>query len=260
MFNDNDAYEAFMGRWSRRLAPALVEFAGVKDDEHVLDVGCGTGALTEAILAACPNARVVGIDPSPEFVVAAQRRTRGKNALIEVGQAGRIEFHDRTFDRVLSLLVFNFLPDPEIALAEQRRVARPGGTIAASVWDYGGGMRMLNAFWEEVAATNPEAGARHEKHMPLCRLGELGALWRAGGFEDVEERPLTIEQRFASFDDYWLPFRGGVGPAGAHVASLTDSDRDTLRDRIRARLLGEGEDRVFTLEARAWAVRGTVPK
>jgi SAM-dependent methyltransferase len=259
MFIDTDAYERFMGRWSRRLAPEFVAFAGVRDGEHVIDVGCGTGALAETIAATFPHARVVGIDPSEAFVAAAKQRGSGR-VHYEVGRAGRIEFVAREFDRVLSLLVFNFLNDPAACLDDMRRVTRPGGTIAAAVWDYGEGMQMLGAFWDEVAAVDPGAADRHERTMPFCRFGELGALWRAAGLADVEEHPLTIEQRFASFDDYWSPFSGGVGPAGAYVASLSEGERASLGERVRARLLGAGgADRAFTLEARAWAVRGREP-
>ncbi len=264
MFTQSDAYERFMGRWSRKLAPAFVAFVGEFGDGLVLDVGCGTGALTFALAHAQRDVRVHGIDPSAEFIEHARANLSDDLAVaervrFEIGDAHRLDFADGAVDGVLSMLVFGFLSDPSRALAEQVRVTRPAGTVAAAVWDYGEGMEMLRAFWEEVSVLDPAAGAKHERNMPLCKRGELGALWREGGLVDVEERPLTIDLSFASFDDYWMPFLGGVGPAGAHVASLDPAKRDALRERLRARLLGaSGADRAFTLAARAWAVRGRV--
>jgi SAM-dependent methyltransferase len=258
MFDSSDAYERFMGRWSRKLAPQLVDFAGVRDGDRVLEVGCGTGALTAAIADAAPGADVVAIDPSAAFVETARAHLPSERVRFEVGLAEQLAFVAGAFDRVLSMLVFNFLPEPLACLAEQRRVTRPGGTISAAVWDYGAGMEMLSAFWEEAG---PGAAERHERNMPLCRLGDLESLWRAGGLADVEERPLTIELAFADFDDFWSPFLGGVGPAGAFVRALDDAGRAGVRERLRTRLLGAGGvDRAFTLGARAWAVRGTVPR
>jgi hypothetical protein len=138
------------------------------------------------------------------------------------------------------------------------RVTRPGGTVAAAVWDYGEGMEMLRIFWDEAIALKPGDDKQDERHMPLCRKGELSALWRKHGLRDVVEEPLTIEMAFASFDDYWSPFLDKQGPAGAYVASLAPDNRDTLRQRLRHRLLGDGPDRPIVLKGRVWAVRGTV--
>jgi SAM-dependent methyltransferase len=253
------AYEPFMGRWSRRLAPAFVEFAGVQDGESILDIGSGTGAVAAAVLEARPKAHVVGLDPSADFVAAARRRAPKQGARYIVADARRLDFSDATFDRTLSLLALNFIPDPAQALAEQIRVTRPGGLIAAAVWDYGGGMQMLRAFWDAAAAADPAAAALDERHMPLCRHSQLSALWLSQEMLAVGERPITIDQPFATFDDYWQPFEGGQGPAGAYVASLAPAARETLRDRLRARILGDDGDRPFALQARAWAVKGYVP-
>ena len=152
----------------------------------------------------------------------------------------------------------NFIPDPAKALSEMVRVTRPGGTVAAAVWDYGDGMEMLRVFWDEAVALDPSIDARDERHMPLCRQGELGALWRQGGLTDVVEVPLVTETPFASFDDFWSPFLTGQGPAGAYVASLPEARRQMLRDRLRARL-APGADGLLKLRARAWAVKGVVP-
>ena len=257
MFVESDAYERFMGRWSRRLAPLLVTFASVREGDSVLDVGSGTGALTFAILEAAPSARVTGVDPSLAYVRYAQARTPGDRVRFQVGDAQALALPGATFDRTASLLVMNFIPDPAKALREMIRVTRPRGVVAAAVWDYGDGMEMLRVFWDEAVALEPGAAARHERTMPLCRRGELVALWRAGGLLHVAEEPIDIELSFTSFDDYWSPFLGGQGPAGAYVASLSAGTRAVLEARLRARL-GTRGDTPFTLRARAWAVKGVV--
>jgi SAM-dependent methyltransferase len=258
MFSASDAYERFMGRWSRALAPLFVEFAGVRDGDAVLDVGSGTGALTAALAAAAPSSRVVGIDPAATYVASAQVRHPVDRVRFEVGDAQDLRFPDGSFDRTLSLLALNFVPSPAQALGEMIRVTRPGGTVAAAVWDYGDGMQMLRAFWDEAVALTPSMDLRDERHMPVCRKAELTALWRGHGLQDVSEEALTMRMRFASFDDYWLPFLEKQGPAGQYVASLSEREREVLRLRLRRRLLGDGTDRPMVLAAGAWAVRGTV--
>lgn len=258
MFAQSHAYEPFMGRWSRRLAPLFVEFAGVQDGEAVLDVGCGTGAVAAAILEAHPTAHVTGLDPAPDYVAAARQRTR-RGARFVVGDAEAIDFADGTFDRTVSLLALNFVRDPARALAEQIRVTRPGGLIAAAVWDYREGMQMLRAFWNAAAALDPSAATRDERHSRLSGHTELSALWLSHGMLAVGERPLTIQQPFASFEDYWQPFLGGQGPAGAYVAGLSEPARTALCDRLRRLLVGPTGRGPFTLTARAWAVKGYAP-
>ena len=258
MFSAGEAYERFMGRWSRRLAPILVRFAGVRGAEEVLDVGSGTGALSAAVSAFAPSTRVIGIDPSPSFVIFARGRYPDKRLRFEVGNAEQLRFGDGTFNRALSLLALNFVPHPARAVAEMIRVTAPGGALAAAVWDYAQGMEMLRAFWDETVALRPDSEPRDERHMPLCRCGELSALWRAHGLCDVVDEALVIETRFSSFDDYWLPFLARQGPAGAYVASLTPDEREQLRLRLRQRLSGGRQDGPIVLAARAWAVRGTV--
>jgi SAM-dependent methyltransferase len=259
LFSEAQSYERFMGRWSRLLAPALVNFAGVRDGDAVLDIGAGTGALTSAVAQAAPTSRIVGLDPAAPYVALAKSRHPGDLIRFEVGDAQQMTFPDASFDRTLSLLVVNFIPDPAKALTEMRRVTRRGGTVAAAVWDYGDGMQMLRAFWDEAVALNPAGASKDERNMPLCRPGELGAFWRKQGFEQVAEEGLTIETRFTGFDDYWNPFLEKQGPAGAYAAALPLAVREQLRARLRRRLLGDGPDRPIVLSARAWAVRGVVP-
>ena len=258
MFSTGHAYDRFMGRWSRTLAPRFVRFAAVRDGEAVLDVGSGTGALAAAVAALAPSTTITGIDPAASYVEIASA-LHGGRARFEVGDAQRLRFVDGCFDRTLSLLALNFVPDPARALDEMVRVTRCGGTVAAAVWDYGNDMEMLRVFWDEAIALTPAADRRDERYMPLCRPGELGALWRKHRLEETREEALTIQTRFCSFEGYWSPFLEGQGPAGAYVAALAPGRRDELRLRLRRRLIGEGADRPIVLRARAWAVRGLVP-
>ena len=257
-FAESAAYERFMGRWSRQVAPLLVQFAEVRDGQAVLDIGSGTGALALAVARAAPTAPITGVDPSASYVSYAQQNAPSERVRFVVGDAQALQMSDASFDRVLSLFVMNFIPDRAKALREMIRVTRPDGVVAAAVWDYGDGMQMLRVFWDEAVALDPAVAPRDERNMPLCKPGELAALWREHGLGQVEEQPLTIRMSFSSFEDYWEPFLGGQGPAGAYVASLSETRRDALRTRIRQRLVGNNPDRPFALDARAWAVKGLV--
>lgn len=253
MFSEADGYEQFMGRWSRRLAPKFVEFAQVGRDDLVLDVGSGTGALSLAV-SAIASARVTGVERSAAYVRYAQEHAENERVRFEVGDATALPFSDNTFERTLSMLVLNFVPEPAVALDQMIRVTRPGGVVAAAVWDYGDGMEMLRAFWDEAVALEPGAASRDERHMPLCTREALAELWRDHKLRDVDDQPLTIDMALSSFDDYWQPFLNGQGPAGVYVASLDESARDALQYRLRDRFGNSG----FVLQARAWAVRGVV--
>jgi SAM-dependent methyltransferase len=258
MFSAGDAYERFMGRWSRDLAPLLVRFAGVDDGDVVLDVGSGTGALAAAVAAAAPSSRVVGVDRAPAYVAFAKARHASPRVRFEVADARNLPFAQASFDRTLSLLNLNFVPEPGKAVDEMTRVTRRGGTVAAAVWDYGDGMQMLRVFWDEAVALKADIDRDDERRMPLCRSGELAALWRRHGLQDVAEEALTIRTAFSGFDDYWAPLLERQGPAGACVATLNDDEREQLRRRLQLRLSGQRPDNPIELTARAWAVRGTV--
>jgi SAM-dependent methyltransferase len=261
MFGDAEAYERFMGRWSRLVAPPLVDFADLPEQGRVLDVGSGTGSLAFAILERKRNAHVLGIDPSREYVAyAVSRNPFPDRAGFEVGDAQKLRHPDASFDAAVSLLVFNFIPDPRKALLELRRVTRPGGGISAAVWDYGAGMRMLRTFWDAAVHIDSAAGKLDEKHMPLCRAGELATLWRDGGLENVREQPIEITMRFESFADYWDAFLLGQGPAGSYVRRLDREKSQALRSEVKRRLSLSTESEPFVLPARVWAVRGASPK
>jgi SAM-dependent methyltransferase len=259
MFSKSDAYEKTMGRWSDLLAPLFLDFAGVSDGERVLDVGCGTGALCWAVLDAARTSEVVGIDPSESFTEHARERCGDPRAAFDVGDAQELPYPDASFEKSLSMFVFQFIPEGEKAASEMRRVTRPGGTVAACTWDAGGGMELTGTFWDEVGKLDPAARRRREENRRLFLEGEFTGLWNAAGLENVEETTLEIQCELASFDDYWLLFLQGATPMGAYVESATPEGRDALREALRKRFLPDGEDGPFTLGARAWAVRGRVP-
>jgi SAM-dependent methyltransferase len=242
-----DDYDRFVGRYSPRLAEALCAKAGVAAGQRALDVGCGTGALVERLAALLGPENVAAVEPSGSFAAAAQARVPG--ARIVVGSAEELPFPADEFDATLSQLVVNFLDDAERGLAEMARVTRPGGVVAGCVWDYGGGMTMLRAFWD---AAGPGA-ADEAATMRYATPAELGALWETA-VSDVEVSPVVVEASYADFDDLWAPFPTGVGPAGAYTASLDDDARAALREAY-ARRLGSPAG-PFTLSARAWCAVG----
>lgn len=255
MFTDAEAYDGFMGGWSAALADPFLDAAGLGRPSVVLDVGSGTGNLAFAVARRWPLSRVVGIEPSAGFVEAATARSPDASRVrFEQAGADDVPLGADAVDAALSLLVLNFVPDPERAVAEMSRVTRPGGVVAAAVWDYGGGMRPLRLFWDAVVHHDPSAAARDEATMPLVREGELVGLWSAAGLRGIRSGAVEVARRYELFEDYWAPFLLGTGPAGAHVASLPERDREALREDLAARV-GTAP---FDLTARAWWVRGLV--
>ena len=250
------AYEPYVGRWSRLVAREILTWLGVPPRATWLDVGCGTGALAETVVAMASAGRVLAVDASAAYVAYARASIADPRASFAVADARALPCATGCVDAVASGLVLNFVPGPELAVAEMTRVARPGGAVAAYVWDYAEGMQMMRLFWDAAVAEDPAAGALDEgRRFPLCHPDALTALWRRAGLREVACRPLQVPTSFASFDEYWAPFLGGQGPAPSYVTSLTDEGRSRLRERVRT-LLPTAPDGTIALTARAWAVRG----
>jgi SAM-dependent methyltransferase len=246
------AYDRFMGRYSETLARRTVELLGLAAGERALDVGCGPGALTAALASVVGAEHVAAVDPSPGFASSCASRIPGAD--VRVAGAEALPFADGEFDLVVAQLVLHFVADSPAAVRELRRVTRPGGRVAASVWDLDGGMTMLRTFWDAAVALDPSAP--DERELPQVREGELAALWRSGGLSDVEDGVLRVEAAYDGFDDFWQGFLGGVGPAGAYLVSLDEERRARLSDDVRRRL-GDPTG-PFTLPAAAWYAVGRV--
>jgi SAM-dependent methyltransferase len=246
-------YEQYMGRWSRQLAQKFVAWLAPPRDAQWLEIGCGTGALTAAILAQGAPQSIVAIDPSADFVAYARAAIDDARARFELGDAQNLPASAASIDVVTSGLVLNFIPDKLAALAEMQRVLRPGGLLAFYVWDYpGGGVGFIDAFWKAAADIDPRAAALDEaKRFPFCSRDGLAALCREAGLDSPIVEPLEIETRFPDFEAFWQPFTLGAGPAPGYCVSLPDDQRETLRTRL-AEVLGEGP---IVLTARAWAVK-----
>lgn len=245
-----DAYDAFMGRWSRRLAAPFADFAGVSSGMRVLDVGCGTGALTEELLARLPRRAVMAVDPSTSFVTGLQARL--PDLAVMVAGAEGLPFGDRTFDASLALLVVHFMADPVAGLAEMARVTRRGGVVAASVWDYAGDRGPLGVFWEAAGSIWPDTAG--ESRLAGAREGHLAELLAGAGLHHVTAAALPVTVEHATFEEWWGPFTRGAGPAGAYVAGLAPDDRERLRLECRRRL----PTTPIVVTAAAWTARGMV--
>jgi SAM-dependent methyltransferase len=253
------AYEPYIGRWSRRIARDFVPSLAVPGDSTWLDVGCGTGALSEAILARGFPHRLRGIDPSPDFIAFTRRALPDPRATFDIGDAQALPVDDAACDAAVSGLALNFVPDPQRAARELRRVTRPGGTVAAYVWDYAGEMQLIRRFWDAAIALDPAAAPLDEaRRFPLCAPAPLTALFASAGLASIEVGALEIPTVFADFADYWTPFLGGQGPAPGYCAALSDAARTALRDHLRATLPAR-PDGTIHLIARAWCIRATVP-
>jgi SAM-dependent methyltransferase len=246
-----EAYDAFMGAWSEPLSAQLIDFAGVRAGDRVLDVGCGPGSLTAELVRRLGADSVAAVDPSAPFVAAAAARNPGVD--VRQASAEALTYADRSFDAALAQLVVHFMADPVAGLREMGRVTRPGGIVAANVWDFGGERGPLGPFWE--AARELDADVTDESKLAGARRGHLVELLRTAGLGEIEETELRVKRAFEGFDDWWVPFTRAVGPAGTLVASLDPNRRTELRERCRALLPGGS----FVLTAVAWAARGVVP-
>ena len=246
-----DAYSRFMGRYSSPLAEQFVELLGVHPGQQALDVGCGAGALTEKLVARLGDSEVFAVDPSASFVAMMQERFPA--VYIRKAAAEDLPYPDATFDLALAQLVVHFMRDPVAGLAEMARVTRPGGVVAASVWDHAGGGSPLTTFWLAVLELDPTA--RDESGLAGAAAGGLALLFDRAGMSDATATVLSASVVHPSFEDWWEPYTLGVGPAGDYVARLSPAGREALRDRCRALL----PPAPFTLGATAWTVWWSKP-
>ena len=251
-----DLYEDYMGRWSRRVAREFIEWLALPAGGQWLDVGCGTGALSQTILQLAEPAHTKGIDRSEGFVKFANEHVGDNRVQFEVGDAEALTDDAEAFDTVVSGLVLNFIPHPERALAEMKRVTRAGGVVAVYVWDYAEGMQFIRHFFDAAIALDPKAVEHDEgPRFPICHPDALHRLFESIGLHVVEVRPIEIATVFRDLDDYWSPFLAGVGPAPSYAMSLSEENRSALRERIRAGLPFASNGSI-PLVARAWAARG----
>ncbi len=252
-----EAYDGYIGRWSRKVAVEFIRWLDLPPGHHWLDVGSGTGALAATIIAMAEPADVLGVDPSDGFLATA--RANNPAATFRVGDARELPVDDRSADVVVSGLTLNFVPEPDRAMAEFLRVARTGATVAAYVWDYAEGMALLRYLWDAAIDLDPDAADLDEgPRFPLCQPEGLRRLWTDHALVELSGEAIVVPTPFKDFDDYWTPFLGGQGPAGAYVISLDEDHRTRLQELLRSRL-PIASDGSIALTARAWAVRGVAP-
>jgi SAM-dependent methyltransferase len=254
-----DRYEAYMGRWSRQLAPRFLDWLGAADGLDWLDVGCGTGALSATILARCNPASLISVDSSEGFVAAARATVPDARVDFRVGDAQALAIDTRSRDVIVSALVLNFIADKHRALVEMKRIARSGGMIGFYVWDYPcGGVEFMRAFWDVATALDPAArDLAEDRRFPFCTPDGLVDLTRDAGLVRVECAPIEIPTHFRDFEDYWSPFTLGAGPAPGYCTSLSPVTRQRLKENLRDSLPRE-KDGSIALRAKAWAVRAIV--
>lgn len=251
-----EAYEGYVGRWSRLVAREFLKWLAVPTGEQWLDVGCGTGVLSQTILEWAKPAKIKGVDRSEGFITFAKQHVQDERVEFEIGDAEALKPDPGTFDATVSGLVLNFVPHPERAVAEMTRVTRPNGVVAAYVWDYAGRMQLIRYFFDAAVALDPNAAELDEgSRFPICQPDTLGRLFESAELQNVEVRPIEVPTVFRDFDDYWTPFLGGQGPAPSYAMSLSEEHRAALRERIRARL-PFNSDGSISMVARAWAARG----
>jgi SAM-dependent methyltransferase len=256
-WSSGGAYEAYVGRWSRFVAREFLSWLAVPSGRRWLDVGCGTGALTQTILSVAEPSAVTGVDPSEGFIAYARAETPDARARFLIGDARALPIDSDVFDAAVSGLALNFVPDPARAVAEMARATRPAGTVAVYVWDYAGKMQFMRYFWDAAVALDPQARDLDEgPRFPVCHPEALERLFAAANLRDVVIRAIDIPTFFRDFDDYWSPFLGGQGSAPSYAMSLDEERRVVLRERLRASV-PIAPDGSIPLVARAWAARGS---
>ena len=256
VWQSGESYERYIGRWSRHVARKFVSELSIAAGSAWLDVGCGSGALTAAILALTKPERVIAFDRSTEFVAHSRQFLSDGRAMFVVGDAVRLPFADARADAVVSALVLNFISQPELALREMLRCVRSGGVVATYLWDYHEGMQAIRLFWDAAIALNPRAVELDEaKRFPLCQPAALEQLFVSAGLAEVDISAIAIPTSFRDFEDLWSPFLGGQGPAPTYTMSLAEQERIKLRERFR-QMAPISADGSIHLSARAWVARG----
>jgi SAM-dependent methyltransferase len=251
-----DSYEPYVGRWSRLVAQEFIRRLKAPEASQWLDVGSGTGALTQTILNMANPKRVKGIDRSEDYVEFTQKRVNDPRAEFEVGNAQALPVESKSFDAAVSGLVLNFVPEPKQMIAEMTRAVNNGGVVALYIWDYAGKMQMMRHFWNAAAALDPAARDLDEgRRFPISNPNSLHDLFENAGLAQVQVRPIDILADSKDFDDFWAPFLGGQGPAAGYVMSLSEERRARLRERIY-NSLPFALDGTIPLIMRAWAVKG----
>jgi len=256
-WTDGDAYEMYVGRWSRQTGQKFLSWLDAPKGKRWLDIGCGTGALTSQILQNFDPKSVIGVEPSEGFLNTARQDIRDERVRFQQGSGETIPIDDGAVDYAVSGLVLNFIPDKKQALTELMRSVDKGGTIAAYVWDYAGHVQFMRYFWDAAIALNPDAREKDEGvRFPICRPKALKQLFVEAGLIDVSVEPIDIATPFKDFEDYWSPFLSGIAPAPGYCVSLGDEDRERLKKWLSEKLPTD-PDGMILLAARAWAVRGT---
>lgn len=262
-FNVHNAagYEQLMGRWSQKLAPLFIDFAGVADGEKILDVGCGTGSLTFALARAADLGEIAAIDYSPVFVEETIRRNSDPRIKVLQADACALPFEGGRFDRALALLVLHFVPETGKAVAEMRRVVRSGGVVAAAVWDHLGGMPGMRMMVDTVAVLSESGRQLRDRYcfQPMMQPGEMKRTFVEQGLVDITEMQLLIRMDYQSFDDYWVPIAAGEGPLGKFVATLDTAERARTDAAVRDAYDAGRPDGPRSFANVAWACRGIVP-
>jgi SAM-dependent methyltransferase len=259
--SDGPAYEIFLGRWTQELAPLLLDFAAFQNDGPLLDVGTGTGSLALAMAARWPSRQVVGVDAAEPYIAYARGRVKGSSPAFAIGDAAALHYDNGAFAGSAAQLVLNFVPNAVAALREMRRVTRRGGTVAAAVWDFRGGLVYQRLFWDTAAGLDAKAGEARDRLFSgaLALPDGLPKLFAQAGLADVQRGSLTIRMNYASFDDYWQPLLGGQGPVGTYVTALDEQLRRRIEDAVRRAYCSGSPDGERSLTGTAWAVRGIVP-
>jgi SAM-dependent methyltransferase len=259
MFEVAEGYEEMMGRWSRQLAPLFLEFVGVQDGEKVLDVGCGTGSLAATLARVSCASKIIGIDPSSGLLEYARAHVKEPHVTFDLGDAQSLPYEDKSFDRTMALLVVNFIPDASTAAKEMRRVTKSGGIVATTMWAGGRANELNHCLWNAAVAIDPTVTPPSARRGSYGSAEALSALLTGAGLTHIEVTELTMPCEYSSFNELWRRFLTGEGPGGAYVLGLKDDHREALRQRLRHDVLHGDADGPFSLQAKAWAVKGKVP-